>query len=115
MNHTATITDQDRAEIIRKEVYNYLNVPADQPGRKREAVEARYFTMYYCKHYTRLSLARIGMLFGKDHSTVIHACKTARNLIDYNGFQVKDGRMRFHIERELIILDGKWMEGVAQL
>ncbi len=49
--------------------------------RKREVVEARQIAMYFYKKRTRLSLAQIGMQLGnKDHATVLHACKTVKNL-----------------------------------
>jgi len=112
---TTITTDEQRAEIIRAEVYRYLNVQPDQPGRRREIVEARQFSMYYIKRYTKLSLVRIGRMFGKDHATVLHACRTIQNLIDVNGYGKHDGRMRFAIERELPSIDNAWMERVAQL
>jgi chromosomal replication initiation ATPase DnaA len=51
--------------------------------RRREVVEARQIAMYAIKYRTRLSLAQIGAICGgKDHATVLHACKTVQNLLD---------------------------------
>ncbi len=51
--------------------------------RKREAVTARHLAMYFCKQLTSHSLKSIGNRFGgRDHSTVIHACKTVENRIE---------------------------------
>ena len=51
--------------------------------RKREIVQARQIAMYFAKNMTKLSLATIGsQIGGKDHATVLHACKTVNNLID---------------------------------
>jgi len=50
--------------------------------RKREVVFCRQLIMYFMKQYTKDSLASIGGHFGKDHATVLHACKTINNLID---------------------------------
>jgi hypothetical protein len=50
--------------------------------RKREIVFARQAIMYFMKKYTKDSLATIGGHFGKDHATVLHACKTISNLMD---------------------------------
>jgi len=67
--------------------------------RKREVVQARHLAMYYSKHLTNKSLSTIGQEFGgRDHSTVVHAAKTVKNLQETD----KDFR-RFmeDIERQL--------------
>ena len=39
--------------------------------------------MFFAKKMTKSSLANIGMhCGGKDHATVLHACKTVNNLVD---------------------------------
>lgn len=56
-------------------------------SRKREIVEARHVAMYLLTRYTPMSLKRIGMHFGnRDHSTVIHARRTVRDLSDTNKY-----------------------------
>ena len=51
--------------------------------RKREVVVSRQIAMYMLKNGTKLSLARIGELIGgKDHATVLHACKIVNDLSD---------------------------------
>lgn len=50
-------------------------------SRKREVVQARQIAMYLAKNHTDLSTAKIGALIGhKDHATVLHACKTIKEL-----------------------------------
>lgn len=50
-------------------------------SRKREVVQARQIAMYLAKNYTDFSTAKIGTLIGnKDHATVLHACKTIKEL-----------------------------------
>lgn len=50
-------------------------------SRKREVVQARQIAMYLAKNNTELSAAKIGTLIGnKDHATVLHACKTIKEL-----------------------------------
>lgn len=50
-------------------------------SRKREVVQARQVAMYLAKAYTDLSTTKIGSLIGgKDHATVLHACKTIKEL-----------------------------------
>ena len=46
-------------------------------SRKMEIVLARHVAMFLCRDITSSSLISIGKFFGnRDHSTVIHACKT---------------------------------------
>lgn len=53
--------------------------------RKRDVIDARQLTMYFARKYNRGSLAFIGRsLGGKDHTTVIHAIKTVKNLYEIN-------------------------------
>jgi len=54
-------------------------------SRKREIVQARQIAMYLAKKHTEYSLSRIGEVLGKkDHATVLHACKTVKNQMDYD-------------------------------
>ena len=43
---------------------------------------ARQIAMYLCREHTELSLPKIGALFGRDHTTVLHACNKVRALIN---------------------------------
>lgn len=46
-------------------------------SRKREYVLARQVSMFLAQKYTKMPASRIGLLIGnRDHSTVIHSCKT---------------------------------------
>lgn len=50
-------------------------------SRKRDVVQARQIAMYLAKTNTDYSASKIGTLIGgKDHATVLHACKTIREL-----------------------------------
>jgi len=73
-------------DYIQKVVSDYFNITPDQMHsrtRKREIVQARQVAMYFSKSLTKSSLASIGsQIGGKDHATVLHACKTVNNLID---------------------------------
>ena len=83
-------------DYIQKIVCDYFNIPIDlmqSKTRKREIVQARQVAMYFSKSLTKSSLATIGSLIGgKDHATVLHACKTVNNLID------TDKRFRVQID-----------------
>jgi chromosomal replication initiator protein len=51
-------------------------------SRKREIVQARQIAMHLANHYTTCSLKTVGSYFGnRDHSTVIHSCRTVEDII----------------------------------
>ncbi len=83
-------------DYIQKVVCNYFNLPIDQiqtKTKKREIVQARQVAMFFSKSLTKASLATIGtQIGGKDHATVLHACKTVNNLIE------TDKRFRIQID-----------------
>ena len=48
-----------------------------------EFVNARHMAMFLCRELTSSSLISIGKYFGgRDHSTVIHACKTVEEKLE---------------------------------
>ncbi len=50
-------------------------------SRKRDVVQARQVAMFLAKQHTDLSASKIGALIGgKDHATVLHACKTVKEV-----------------------------------
>ena len=71
-------------EYIQKIVCDYFDLPIEMlksKTRKREVVQARQISMYFSKKMTKSSLANIGAhCGGKDHATVLHACRTVVNL-----------------------------------
>jgi len=73
-------------DYIQKVVCDYFDLPIEllkSKTRKREVVQARQIAMFFAKKMTKSSLANIGMhCGGKDHATVLHACKTVNNLIE---------------------------------
>lgn len=73
-------------DYIQKVVCNFYNIGLDllqSKTRKREIVQARQVAMFFSKTLTKSSLATIGsQIGGKDHATVLHACKTVNNLIE---------------------------------
>lgn len=83
-------------DYIQKVVCDYFDLPIEllkSKTRKREVVQARQIAMYFAKSMTKSSLATIGMhCGGKDHATVLHACRTVNNLMD------TDKRFRAYIE-----------------
>ena len=83
-------------DYIQKVVCDYFDLPIEllkSKTRKREVVQARQIAMYFAKNMTKSSLATIGMhCGGKDHATVLHACRTVNNLME------TDKRFRAYIE-----------------
>ena len=73
-------------DYIHKIVCDYFNLPIEllkSKTRKREVVQARQIAMYFAKKMTKWSLASIGaQCGGKDHATVLHACRTVNNLAE---------------------------------
>ncbi len=73
-------------EYISKVVCDYFDMSVEtiqENTRKREIVQARQIAMFFSKNLTKHSLASIGAQIGnKDHATVLHACKTVKNLRD---------------------------------
>ncbi len=71
---------------IRKIVCNYLNIEEsvfDSPKRTRDIAQARQIAMYLCKQHTKSPLSAIGAAIGgKNHATVLHACKAVTNLME---------------------------------
>ncbi|MCX7744091.1 MAG: chromosomal replication initiator protein DnaA [Flavobacteriales bacterium] len=83
-------------DYIQKVVCDYFDLPIElmkSKTRKREVVQARQIAMYFAKQYTKSSLATIGAhCGGKDHATVLHACKTVNNLME------TDKRFKAYVE-----------------
>lgn len=57
--------------------------------RRLKIVYPRQVAMYLLAHYTVLSLKSIGVIFEKDHTTVIHSMEVIDNYISTDS-QVKD-------------------------
>ena len=79
-------------ETVKKAVCKKFNIKItdiESKKRKREFSYPRQIAMYLCRELTDLSLPKIGDSFGRDHTTVLHACdkiskeiKTNQNLAD---------------------------------
>ena len=71
---------------IVNEKFNEVQIKKEQiesNTRKRELVQCRQWIMWAIREFDQISLKQIGMLFGgRDHSTVIHACKTVEGQSD---------------------------------
>jgi chromosomal replication initiator protein len=75
---------------IKKTVAEYFKIKVsdlDSPSRSRSVVRPRQIAMSLAKNLTNHSLPEIGQSFGRDHTTVLHACKKIIELRE------KDNRM----------------------
>ena len=85
-NFIKNVSREISVDSILKMVCDYFQMPVDAlraKTRKREVVQARQIAMYFAKEMTKSSLKSIGVHFGgRDHSTVIHACQTVKDLVE---------------------------------
>jgi chromosomal replication initiator protein len=75
-------------ESIQRTVADYYKVSVSDlksPRRTKTLVYPRQIAMYLCKKIARSSFPEIGAKFGgKDHTTVMHACRKIESLIEGN-------------------------------
>ncbi len=79
---------QVSVENIQKITAEYYNIKLSDllsKRRSRSVARPRQMAMFLAKELTNYSLPEIGEAFGgRDHTTVIHACKKIRELRDFN-------------------------------
>ena len=74
---TAAFPEQVMRRIV-SEVAEKHNLPVRdifKDRRNKSLVHARHEAMWRCSEETGYSFPRIGRFFGKDHTTVLHACR----------------------------------------
>lgn len=70
------LTIDDIVETVCRH-YNVTTTAMGSKSRRRELVTARQVSMYLAQKHTKMPAARIGKLIAnRDHSTVVHSCKT---------------------------------------
>lgn len=73
------------SNTIQKAVAEVFDVSLDElsgPGRPQSIAVPRQVAMYLCRRMTPASLAEIAKWFGRNHATVVHACKTVRGRME---------------------------------
>jgi len=91
VEHFREQADASRPSIARiaQRVSNYFQVDPRQlltPSRARRTLLPRQVTMYLARELTALSLEEIGAYFGgRDHSTVLHACRKIAAALPQDG------------------------------
>lgn len=74
-----------RVEIIVAKVAETYGVPLEalySANRSATTATARMLAMYLIRHLTHRSTVEVGEIFEREHSTVVHACKTIRGLME---------------------------------
>ncbi|MCH3949881.1 MAG: chromosomal replication initiator protein DnaA [Acidaminococcus sp.] len=72
VNHNVTAEDVQRLIVTE---YHITTEELLGKKRTRNIAYPRQIAMYLCRELTSLSLPRIGEIFARDHSTVLHACE----------------------------------------
>ncbi len=84
---------------IQKIVSDYFNIRTSDmlsSRRNRSISQPRQMAMYLCKELTTHSLPEIGKAFGgKDHTTVIYACKKVKESLKTNTLLTEDYKKLF--------------------
>ena len=86
---------------IKRQVSTYYNIRVtdlSSPRRTRSLARPRQIAMALAKELTQHSLPEIGHAFGKDHTTVLHACRKVAEL------RKEDARVREDYENLLRLL-----------
>ena len=85
-NHNQTTQKEVTVEGILDIVAEYYSLDVEKmlsSSRKRSIVIPRQLSMFMAKKLTKLPLSKIGAAFGgKDHTTVLYACKQMKNMME---------------------------------
>lgn len=75
-------------DFIQEKICMYYNLDLEKlylKTRKREIVFPRQVAMYFSRNLLKKEYQFIGnKIGGKDHATVMHACRTVKNLMETN-------------------------------
>lgn len=78
-------SDESKIDVIRRHVsqaYGVTTAEIANGTRCQHVVWPRHVAMFMAKEILGLSLQSVGRHFGKDHGTVLHACRAVKNRID---------------------------------
>lgn len=84
---TTNVDKEDLLDGLIKRVCKIRNISLEQlksKTRHRNLVESRYIIFYLLVKYCNYGTKEAGAIFGKEHSTVIHARKTIEDLKEFN-------------------------------
>lgn len=80
-DHEATVT----ASLVIAATAEFHRVTTDElrgPSKTKRLAHARQVAMWLCRQLTGLSLPRIGAVFDRDHTTVMHAVRKIQHHVD---------------------------------
>lgn len=93
----------DPDQIIAATAAHFGYTPADVvgPRRPRPLALARQIAMYLCRELTDYSLPELGVIFQRDHTTVLHGEQKIRAEIEsWRGLQITVAAIRRHLPEE---------------
>mgnify|MGYP000904845966 CR=1 FL=1 len=85
MNKKQHINDHVRFMTVLQAVSSVTGIKREHIfGRRRlrRYSDARHMAMFLTRQSTKMTVQRIGKLFDRDHSTVVHASNSVQSLID---------------------------------
>lgn len=84
--------EDEMCHIVRKSQRQIIKEVCDQyevtmldmfsPRRHKDIITPRHLAMWRLRYETQLSLPRIGQLFKRDHTSVLHACKRISKMVE---------------------------------
>lgn len=77
--------DDIKPEYVERVVSEYFGIPVAifaSKNRKTEYVNCRFAVFYILRKYTKMSFKNIGQLYGRNHTTAIHAIQTCNDLME---------------------------------
>jgi chromosomal replication initiator protein len=80
LGQTSITTPAEILEIVCR-FYQLTKDDINGSSRVKAVAMARQIAMYLCREMTDLSLPKIGELFGRDHTTVMYACKKVSEMM----------------------------------
>jgi hypothetical protein len=85
-NQKVSVMGRIKCRKIISIVNDFYGINCLEPSKKREIVAPRQVAIYYSHKLTNLTLSSVGLMFNKDHATVLHS------------IDIVEGRMRFDKE-----------------
>lgn len=89
-------------KLILETVASYFGIEARffwHKTRKKEVVEMRHIAIYFIRNYTKMTVTQIGVIFQRDHTSILHAIHQVSNLMQ------SDPEYKKHIEYLAILLN----------
>tara|TARA_R110000823_G_scaffold281803_1_gene400053 strand:+ start:1096 stop:1539 length:444 start_codon:yes stop_codon:yes gene_type:complete len=83
-NQGIPVMSREKCRKIISIVNEFYEVNCLQPSRKREIVSVRQVAIYYTHKLTNLTSSSIGLLFNKDHATVLHCINIVEGRMLYD-------------------------------